>query len=647
MSLAPVLLEVEKAVESLIEGGHCEQSRLQSTFARAREFVLESQGLFYEVEQTLLTDGEGAQKLELAGQELSHSRDCLDRLEEASLAGRSMVLKERLEAFLGSARRCRDQFQEFAHLASQQEIYSPIPAFDAFIKAGIKVLNGQLDPLLLHQRSVALLSDLGRLERLVGLLPLVHTVEPELRSALESGLNGLQSGFGALGTYFENFEKPVVEDALRLFGSSTTILTDQLQRAESAVSENQKFTSFRPLEEWLRLREVNPDVPLDWIVGTVSDFFRSWDFLLIRGEELVWHPLLVGVEVEGGLVPNSWPSHKQLRESIGRNYAEVAPEGWMSTPDQGWASLIAPLENLQSQVMASQMAFEKQMSPFSELPGLERIASLKEEVKAGKAEASLLAAEFEQQLTKVEELLNTVRHANDPISREFAELLPIHRGAFIGMRENLEAGDWEGLEGRWQGVLTTLPDLAMLSRAVKMRLASESSESRQINCLRCGESNTPERRVCSSCGANLPAVVQKAQQMAEVGFAEEGGSPAQQGMSSRAIGMLDFLVEGLEANSLTREQAGVTLTSLIVEVDANRKVFASKVLPLMGKDPTLDAYLRLFAQVMGSYFGGLMQMNEFCEGGTVAQLHSGLATAREALESLESMKSIIDEALAG
>lgn len=646
MSLAPVLLEVEKSVGRVLGGEGLDPAQLGATFARARAFLLESQGIFREVQETLLTDKEGLQKLELAEQELAHSRDTLDRLEEASMARKTLVLRERLDSFLNSARRCSDHFSEFAHLASQQEIYSPIPAFDGFIKAGIKVLEGQLGPDIAHQRSLGLLPELGRLERLIGLLPLVHQITPELKGALESGLEGLQSGFGALNHYFETGEKPAFEDALRLMGSSTTILADQLQRAEAEVTSARVFTNFRPLEEWLLLKRARPDVPLDWVVGTVADVFTSWDFLLSRGEQLLVHPLISGQSIEGGLRSTTWSSHRERREATGRLFAQVTPEGWLDTPDQQWQDLIEPLERLQSEVMASQYALELQMNPFRELPGLERIAALKEQVKSGKTDPALLLEEFENQLVRVEELIATVAQADDPVSREFAEVLPIHRGAFIGMKENLEDGDWEGLESRWQGVLTTLPHLAGLSQAVKARMEAEKA-SRRVNCLRCSHSNEAGRRVCASCGANLPAVVQKAQQTVELGADGEGGSGGTFDMSGSAVDILESLVQAVEADTITREQAGLTLKSMLREVDANRKVFATRVLPLMGKDQTLDAYLRVFAQVMGAYFSGLMQMDEFSEGAPLARLHTGLAACREAQETLESMKSIIDEALRG
>lgn len=647
MSLAPVLLEVEKSVELVIEGRTPERTILEQTFARARSFLLQSEGLFREVQQTLLTDAEGLQKLELAEQEMAHSRASLDRLEEASLEQRTMVLRERLQTFLGSAQRCNDQFSEFAHLASQQRIYSPMPAFDAFIKAGLKVLDGQLDPALLHGRTVTLLPELGRLERLVGLLPLVHTVEESLSSGLQQALSDLQSGFGAVGTYFQGLQRPALEDGLRLMGRATTSLAQQLYQAEQLVAQEKTFTTFRTLEEWLLLRKAAPAVPVDWVVGTVSDFFRSWDFLLSRGEQLLSHPLMAGVVTEGGLQSMSWPSHKQLRESVGRSFSEIPPDGWMTTPDEKWSGLVGPLEALERQVKTTQQALEEQMAPFQELPGLERIATLKEAVKAGEVEASVLQQEFDNQLRQVEQFLATLGRGQDPISEDFADLLPIHRGAFIGMKENLEAGNWEGLEGLWQGVLTTLPSLAALSRAVRERLASESSAARQVNCLRCSEPNEPSRRVCSSCGANLPAVVQKAQETVEIGVAGEPPSGGGFQMGSTAIEVLESLVEAMRTGQITREQAGITLKSLIAEVDANRKIFAARVLPLMGKDQTLDAYLRLFAQVLGTYFAGVMQMHEFTEGGSPAVLNGGLSTCREALESLESMKSLIEEALRG
>ena len=76
-------------------------------------------------------------------------------------------------------------------------------------------------------------------------------------------------------------------------------------------------------------------------------------------------------------------------------------------------------------------------------------------------------------------------------------------------------------------------------------------------------------------------------------------------------------------------------------------MFTKKLLPLMGKDETLDSYLRYFAQGLGQYFTNLNELQQAVREGSLPRLHSGLTLVRDTLDTLDAMKDRIDEALAG
>ena len=653
MPLAPPLLELEDTVQRILAQQTVEQETLAAQFAGVRAFILESERLFREVEETLFVDKEGAQKLELCAQEMAHSLDALDRLQDAVTNRKMFVLKERLQSFLTSRERCLEYFAEFTERARQTPIYSPVPAYDAFIKAGLNVLDGRLEKARIEDRFPEVVPELQKAQRMVGVLQRLHKPPAELMDALKSGLQGLESGYGAVHTYLQSDDKKALEDGLKLIGSSSAILHDQFGKAEALARDEPRFTRFRPLEEWLRLKQYvrqNPhdEIPTGWITETVTQVFYVWDFMLNQALKLLNDPLLVGSEVEGGLSPALLEECFKFREIAQTQLIPLTGDALLNSDETLWTTHIPYLEKLGDAIEASHQALEERMLPFKELPGLERIVHLKEMVKRGQADKALLRQEFAAQLEKVEELIDSVRSGEDPVSREFDSVLPTHRAAFMGMMENLEDDDWEAIDSRWEGVVSTLPHLAGLSKSLRKRLSADTSSSRLVRCLRCDHQNSPERRVCSSCGANLPMVVQKMQTFTEITEPAVGGGEGGGGtVSPRAIELLETLVENVEHQRVSKKDAADAVQLLITDLNRQRQMFTKKLVPLMGKEEKLDAYLRFFAQGLGTYFAALMEMHEAAGSGNLPRLQSGLLSCRETLDVMDAMKERIDEALRG
>lgn len=652
MPLAPVLLDLQQTVEQIIDQNSVDEGVITDRFSTVRDFLSQSVGLFREVESTLYVDEIGLQKLDLCSQEIEATLEALDRLQAAVQDKKMFVLKERLGSFISSHKRCLEYFAEFSRQAQEQPIYSPVPSLDAFIKTGIKVVEKQLPKERLEERFPNILPDLDRVRRLVAILPKVHQPPAELTSALASGLQGLENGYGAIQHYLDTDDLVALGDGLKLIGSSSMILDAQLQKTEEIVSASTRFSKFRPLEEWLLLRDYitktnDPEVPAIWLEATLDQFYSVWDYLLSQAEELVDNPLLEDIALDNGMSPTLFEEQLRIRDDHAEKVDsfEVA---LINAPESTWTELTPHLETLQDAIKVSLEALDQQLLPYRELPGLERLVYIKRDVKRGSADPAVLRSELQTQLTRVEELIESVRHAKDPISREFHELLPTHRAAFIGMIENLDQNDWEALDARWEGIRSTLPHLANLSRTMRKRLAAESSSSRQIKCLRCGEPNQPERRMCSSCGANLPTMIQKGQTFSEITEdpADNAGG-ARATVSPKAIDLLESLVSAFEANQTSKKDASEALQLMIDDLNRQRQMFSQKLVPLMGREGTLDTYLQVFAQLLGSYFGSLMGMFEAIQHRQLPQLHSSLSECREALEALEVMKERIDEALRG
>jgi len=645
-------LELEEAVRQLLAQEPVEQESVQARFANARAFILESDSLFLEVEETLYTDREGTQKIKLCSQEMAHSMEALDKLEEAVLGNKTFVLEERLQAFNTSRQRCLEYFAEFSQWAQKMPIYSPVPVYDAFIKAGLNVLDGRLEKERLEDRFPQIVPELQKAQRMVGLLERLHHPPAELADALSTALQGLEAGYGAVHTYLEQGDKQALEDGLKLIGSSSVKLQEQFSKAEELAQAEPRFTRFRPLEEWLRLKQFihqNPahDVPTSWITETVTQVFYVWDFMLGQTQRLLTDPLLAGAEVEGGLSMALAEEVFQARQLADTQLLPLVGDELLQSDEAVWSTHIPLLEKLSDAIEASFKALEERMLPYKELPGLEKVVHLKEQVKRGEVDRGLLHQELSLQLEKVEELIESVRNARDPVSREFDGVLPTHRAAFIGMLENLEADDWEAFDSRWEGVVSTLPHLAGLSKSLRNRLSAETSSARLIRCLRCEHHNPPERRVCASCGANLPMVVQTLQSFTEITEPEAGEGGGGGGVSPRAIDLLEALVRNVEQNRVSKTDAAGAVQLLITDLNRQRQMFSKKLVPMMGKDQTLDAYLRFFAQVLGTYFAALMEMHEAASQGALARLQSGLSSCRDTLETMDSLKERIDEALRG
>ena len=653
MPLAPPLLELEDTVQRILAQQPVEQETITAQFAGVRAFILQSERLFREVEDTLAVDNEGAQKLRLCSQEMAHSLEALDKLQDAVSNRKIFVLKERLQSFLTSRERCLEFFAEFTDRAQKMPIYSPVPAYDAFIKAGLNVLDGRLEKARLEERFPEIVPELQKVQRMIGVLERLHKPPADLTEALKSGQQGLESGYGAVHTYFQSDDKEALEDGLKLIGSSSAVLQTQFEKAESLAKAETQFCRFRPLEEWLRLKQYilkNPadQLPPEWITETVTQVFFVWDFMLNQALKLINDPLLVGAEIEGGLTAALLEECFKFRQLAQEQIVPLTGDDLLKSDDTLWTTQIPYLEKLNDSIEATHRALEERMLPFKELPGLERIVHLKEMVKRGLAEKALLRQEFATQLEKVEELIDSVRSGQDPVSREFDNVLPTHRAAFIGMMENLEEDDWEALDSRWEGVVSTLPHLAGLSKSLRKRLSSDTSSARLVRCLRCEHQNSPERRVCSSCGANLPMVVQKMQTFTEITEPSiAGGGGGGGGVSPRAIDLLETLVQNVEHNRVSKKDAADAVQLLINDLNKQRQMFTKKLVPLMGKEEKLDAYLRFFAQGLGTYFAALMEMHEAAGSGNLARLQSGLVSCRDTLDVMDAMKERIDEALRG
>jgi hypothetical protein len=653
MPLAPPLLELQDTVDRLLAQQELEQTTVDAQFAYVRAFILESERLFREVEDTLFVEREGAQKLNLCSEEMAHSLAALSNLQEATAGKKMFILKERLKTFLTSRERCLEYFADFTRLAQQMPIYSPVPAYDAFIKTGLNVLDGRLDKARLEDRFPAIIPELQKVQRMVGLLPKLHQTPSDLLDALKSGLHGLESGYGAVHAFFESDDKKSLDDGLKLIGSSSVILQDQFHIAEQLAKADPSYTRFRPLEEWLRLKNYitqNPadQIPASWITETVTQVFYVWDFMLGEAQKLLTEPILANADVEDGLTATLLEECIKFRDMAQSNVVSLSGDDLLNSEDTLWTTQVPFLEKLSDSVEASHKALEDRMLPFKELPGLERVVYLKEDVKRGLAAKSLLHDELAQQLAKVEELIESVRHAQDPVSIEFNNVLPTHRAAFMGMLENLEEDDWEALDSRWEGVVSTLPHLANLSKKLRQRISSDTSASKLVKCLRCDHQNAPTRRVCSSCGANMPMVVQKMQTFTEITEPDAGGGGGgAAAVSPRAIDLLETLVQNVEHQRVSKKDAADAVQLLITDLNRQRQLFTKKLVPLMGKDETLDAYLRFFAQSLGTYFAALMEMQGAAQVASVHRLQAGLISCRETLEVMDEMKERIDEALRG
>lgn len=657
MVLAPVLLELDVAIQAIAEGQVFDEGILLQKFAKVRDFLLQSEGLFLQVEETLFVDELGLQKLDLCTQEMAHSLQSLDRLQESAVSKKTMVLREKLQDFLSSRRRCLEYFQEFNGLAQQQPIYSPVPSYDSFVKSGIKVLKGQLDKQRLADKFPSLFPDLQKAQQSIGLLSKLHPIPTELEQALNQGLQGLQTGYGAIHRFLQKDDMAALEDGLKLLGSSSTILSAQLKKAEEMSKTESRYSRFRPLEEWLRLKAYLNDKPHDksipstWINNTLSQVFYLWDFLLAQGQSVLNEPLLKDLSFENGVTQEILDDNFQQRERANVLVKQLMGPALLSSEDGVWLEFSPVIEKLQDSLEVSHRALEEQMMPFRELPGLENIVKMKEGVKTGSVSNEDFRTELESQIEKVEELIRSVGEQKDPVSRELRDLLPVHRGAFLGMLECLETEDWYSLDGLWQGMLTTLPNLAVLSQALRARVSAVTSTSLLISCLRCQAKNDPGRRVCSSCGASLPTVIQRTQSFSEIDL-EEGKPQSETSSSSvtvtpRTLELLESLVEGQEQRRVKKEDAAEALTLLIDSLNNQRQMFSQKLLPLMGKEKDLDAYLRFFAQAMGRYLNSLVTLHTKVEAGAVQDLRASLSECRETLETMDQMKELIDGSLRG
>ncbi|MCA9794123.1 MAG: hypothetical protein KC910_20080 [Candidatus Eremiobacteraeota bacterium] len=608
---------------------------MQEALGPAREFCAESRQLYQNLAAGILRTDEVDELLRQCGLELDAQAGYLDDLERTVREQKTVSAGDIVGRLQASFNRLAELYSQVQEAETQEKIYSPFPALDHFIKAGINHLNNYLEAGELKQRLELAVGPVAELEGRVFRFEILYADEHKTAQARQA-LTALQAGLGAVAQYLDTNQRPALEDGLRLLGSSSTVLFGQLAEFDKQVVT--RHSRYRYLDEFLRAVELYHQDPEKIPLGLV---YATWNGV---GQVVVYYQR----QLEGVLRMSLFPELREQWEA-----AEVAWRELGELYNQVNSSLnpLPALEQIPKDrlehafevlLAGADILFkrlEEEAARFRHAPHLEGLRELvgraqKGELPDGQLRQAL--ADYQERQQDLTQQLG--RQAHDAVNQEMMALLGVHGAAFAEMERYFEDQDRAHFGAGWKMMEGTFERLLELGQQIERRVAPRGRAPKTVTCFRCSAANPTDRRICQACGAVLPVVPTGPESTVDI---------TGMGVMGAAENALEEVLSAAESGNITRHELAERIDDLLERAGVARQGFEKKLIPLMGRSAELDAYLRFFAQSIGAYVQGLIQVRGFAEGQAVSHLMSGGSQAREAAENMVLMKQKIDEALAG
>ncbi len=627
--LAPSLARILDAATRW-GAGKATAEEVQEAFPEAAQFVAQGVQMFEMLHSGILRTDETEELIRQIRLEHQAQVEALKLLDEAVKEKRPQSLLKGTEQLRSSSTRLLELFGRLQEKEHTELVYSPYPVIDHFVKTGINLLNGHLEPVALQDRVApvaALVQGLrGEAERF-GLLYEQEALAGEARKWLEQ----MEAGLGAAMAWLqETSNKKVLEDSCKLLGAGSVQLAQVLARFDQTAAQSAKFSRHRVLEELARAHQGSFPPELKARVQTaVQELLGAW---LRELEGLRLHPLANEMDIQMQEAHSAWEAARRALEAGGQ-----------------FAELDAAFTALAEKLLALRARLEEESVKYGGAPHLARLREVIGRALAGTLPKSELKASLGQYKEQHQSLVDQLQaDAGDPVTAELLTFLAAHGAAFQRMELFLEDGDQEHLRQGWQLIAVTLPRVMELSAQLRERFGLHKPDGgpSQVTCLRCGTGNHHDQRYCKQCNAILPKVNQSVTEYTEITGGPELDIP-QANPGPANLVALEQICRAAEASQLSRQEVGILLDKMLANADRTRQNFEKQVIGLMGRDSTFDAYAQFFAIKMNLFVQGLMQMRTFADGAQLSALLSGLAACKEAGEELEVFQERIQKALKG
>lgn len=617
--------------------GHAEGQRQASEVTellpQARAFVQESRHLFELSRPSILQDKEVKEMLNQVRLELEAQELALREIERTAKEGKPHGVADHSSRLESASRRLIETYGKLSRRERQEKVYSPAAVLDQVIRVGINLLNKHVDAFELRSRLPTAADVVRQMSQQVKLFGLLYSA-PELQAEGTQAAAALEAGLGAVALYFESGKDSDLLDGLKLLGSSSTVLHGTFAKMHEFTKSRQKYSSFPYLEEFCRALEELGDHPA-----------------LVRGcwgrvEESFVHYRRTLATLEAQPVALKYENHirqiTMLLTLLEQNVSATA--GRLVDPlpaltELKIETLQQSFESVHQAMQALWKLLEEEAEAISKTPLLEVMREVLCRAQQGAVPNRVLRDYLLHWRRSHQQLQLECQKKPGPLQQRMLGLLMSHSAAFDCVEEFLANGDRGQLRRAFELVDPTIGPLGELGQELQKQVRpARAKAKRTVNCFRCGQENKNDRRVCSSCGAVLPALPTGPEETFEItaGGGDGGGAP------ENVLEFLDLLTVGAENNQIPRPKFEAAIDDLLRQASMTRKQFEAQLIPKMGRNTELDAYLQVFAQAIGGYVQGLLALREFQ---TLNQLHSASAQAKDAAEALRFMKESIDEAM--
>ncbi|MBI3928239.1 MAG: hypothetical protein HY319_22030 [Armatimonadetes bacterium] len=639
--LAPSIAHVLEAAERY-SGGHLSADQLKATLPEAVSFVQDSGHLYRTLSAGILRTETVEELLNQARLELEAQAEALQKVELAAEEGRVHAVREWSQKLRASSERLLELYGKLQEEERKEKVYSPFPELDHFIKTGINLLNGFLEPLAVQNRIPTLMGLAGKLRADVDRFRALHGAL-EVADRAAGPLDRIAAGVGACIAFVQEGRREALQDGLKLLGSGSVQLAEVLQEFDRVAAGHQQYSSHRPLEELARALTAHredrvPPELVDQTWAAVDAAFHYYDrevrsvrsFSLFPALEEDWKPVSEAVE---RLRQKLEPLAEVVRS---RPRLESFP---LAELDAAFSAVVSGTESLWQRL-------DNEVKKLQGAPHLEALRDMIGRAIQGNVPRRELREGLEHFKRLQAELLSDLGRSRDAGTQQLAALLATHTAGFDLMERYFEDEDPGHLRRGWAFIEQSLPRLIEIGQEMKERVEAQRAPEegpRQVLCFRCGASNTPGRRYCASCNAMLPATLETPVEYTDI----IGGQEDEQGFQPANLVRLEQLAERVEAGDCSRGELARELDQLLAQADQTRRMFEKQLVPMLGSDAVLTSYATFFAQALAQFVEGLLTMRGFAEEGSLNLLRSGLVMALEAGEQLDLMRHKIDQAIRG
>lgn len=500
---------------------------------------------------------------------------------------------------------------------SRQAVVSSYPVFDKLIKAGQNVLKQNISPKVLSAFMVPAVNFTVRLRAAVKRFGLFYG-ESSLWECAGKVVSSIEAGMGAFDRFLRTGQEKCLKDGIDILTTSTvtmfTVVTDMGIWAEN----ERRYAKHYLTEELFRAREYGldgEDLKALWLAVE-----SSLQLELSQVQTLVNHPLgtLCGV-------------HKKelvaVLNLVNATIRHGLENGLEALDLAGFDKLLVNLDKL-IQNDLTKVNIEFRMAAGA--PNFEELliaVGLAVDDKIDIEAFRVILRGVADNVAEVAAGLNNNAGSLDP---EQWSQLSVCVDAQLQGCQALDAAcashDVEGMRKAWHLIAGTLPSTVRLSKEMKEGLGvEESSSSRTVTCMRCGQVNSQQDRYCSRCSAVLMQLAQAPIEYTDMESGEvvNGGSVN----LPRNIMKLEQVIRSVEEGSAYTDEIASVVGGLLESAYSYRNMYLNKVRRALIDDGMDSSLIERFEADMDTYIEGLELCMEFVQNPSMDTLYRGYEQA--------------------